>query len=89
MEQGTRATVLDDPDVFEILMSTICPKAPYANGAGLLLCAIALCAGPGGTGLLPNCHVALDQDGIVGSQYLMCSPRSQPALQTFLPTTLG
>ena len=44
MERGKRAapvTVLDDPDVFELLMRTICPTAPYKNGAGLLLCAIA------------------------------------------------
>lgn len=44
MERGKRAapvTVLDDPDVFELLMRTICPTAPYKDGAGLLLCAIA------------------------------------------------
>ena len=44
MERGKRAapvTVLDDPDLFELLMCTICPTAPYKNGAGLFLCAIA------------------------------------------------
>ena len=32
--------VLDDTDVFELLMRVICPTAPYKDGAGLLLCAV-------------------------------------------------
>ena len=32
--------VLDDADVFEMLMRVICPSAPYQNGAGFFLCAI-------------------------------------------------
>ena len=33
--------MLDDPDIFESLIRVICPTAPYVDGAGLFLCAIA------------------------------------------------
>ena len=33
--------MLADPDIFDSIVRVICPTAPYVDGAGLLLCAIA------------------------------------------------